>query len=386
MQNLLLTVATLWCLSSSHAQQVLVDVANPASFDRPLETVEIPWKEVQAGLSLSAQDHVEVLENGKRLVSQEIHYDAGDLADAILVQSAFRAHEQKRFVVRRAASVNDVPLVTDAKYVLPRKDIAWENDRIAYRIYGGSLAGDVKSGIDVWVKRVHYRIIDKWYDGDSLRGSRRVSYHVDHGEGADYFQVGKSLGAGGSALWNNHIVHESEFFTTFKIVATGPIRAAFNVRYENGPSGGETFVEERTIMLDAGMNLNKIVVRYPGVKDTALAIALGLVKRDNTASTSNQGEGWLGLWGPADADSSHGSIGTGIVVSSTDISEIREDTLHHLVIASGSPVRGLTYYAGAGWTGSGDFASAHAWNEYLSQRARSLQYPLKVIFTANEGK
>ena len=379
-------VVLLSCLLRGNARQLSVDVTNPASFDRPLETIEIPWKEVQTRLSCSVRDEVEVLEGGNRLLSQKIDYQRNDLENVIVFQAAFHAHERKHFIVRRTDSGLKDSSVTDAKYVLPRKDIAWENDRIAYRIYGGPLAGDVRSGIDVWVKRVRYRIIDKWYDGDSLRGKRRISYHVDHGEGADYFLVGRSLGAGGCALWKDNMLDQAGFFTSFRIMATGPIRTVFTVRYESDSTSRQSYVEEMLCTLDAGMNLNKIEVRYPGVEDTTLRIALGLVKRENTISESNQREGWLSLWGPVDSIASHGSLGLGIVISPASLAEVREDSDHYLIIAPATSHSGLTYYAGAGWTGSGDFKSADDWKAYLSQVARSLQYPMNVAISGDTGK
>lgn len=71
-------------------------------------------------------------------------------------------------------------------------DFTWENDRIAFRMYGPEMwtipAKRCGSGVDVWVKKVRYPIINKWY--------KRKSYHRDEGEGADIYKVGKTLGCG----------------------------------------------------------------------------------------------------------------------------------------------------------------------------------------------
>ena len=54
---------------------------------------------------------------------------------------------------------------TFARYVPERiDDFAWENDKIAFRAYGPKARkGAENSGIDCWLKRVEYPIIDKWY-------------------------------------------------------------------------------------------------------------------------------------------------------------------------------------------------------------------------------
>ena len=73
-------------------------------------------------------------------------------------------------------------------------DFAWENDRIAHRMYGRDLETWAKepltsSGIDIWVKRVTRRVINDWYMIDD--------YHRDNGDGGDFYSVGKTRGCGG---------------------------------------------------------------------------------------------------------------------------------------------------------------------------------------------
>ena len=70
---------------------------------------------------------------------------------------------------------------TFCRFVPERSDdFAWENDKIAFRAYGPALrAGTENSGIDCWLKRVDYPIIDTWYK----EASEGKSYHKDHGEG-----------------------------------------------------------------------------------------------------------------------------------------------------------------------------------------------------------
>jgi pectinesterase len=373
---LMLACFFLICLSGGNSQELSIRVSNPASFIRPLETIQVPWKEVQSGLSLSPQQEVAVFEKGEQLVSQKIDEDGDGVTDELLFQSSFQANETKQFVARVNESMQAVASVTDAKYVLPRKDIAWENDRIAHRIYGGPLAGDVSDGVDVWVKRVRYPVIDKWYDGDSLKGKKRISYHVDHGEGADFFLVGKTLGAGGCALWKDGVMRQMGFFSDYKIVATGPIRTVFSVTYNSDTASGPAFTEEKTYSLDAGMNLTRIDVRFSGIGGDKANAAIGLVKRNNTVRSAGEKEGWLSLWGPVDNDTVNGSLGIGVVFPPTSLREVREDSIHHLAIVSTSADNRISYYAGAGWTRSGDFGSAEDWNSYLSLAARALRYPL----------
>ena len=83
---------------------------------------------------------------------------------------------------------------TFCRFVPERSDdFAWENDKIAFRAYGPALhASGENSGIDCWLKRVDYPIINKWYK-ENAEGK---SYHKDHGEGYDPYKVGASRGCG----------------------------------------------------------------------------------------------------------------------------------------------------------------------------------------------
>lgn len=85
---------------------------------------------------------------------------------------------------------------TFARYVPERfDDFAWENDVVAFRMYGKALEGrpDDAQGMDYWAKRTDKLILNSWYKGND--------YHKDHGEGLDYYSVGQTLGAGDIALF-----------------------------------------------------------------------------------------------------------------------------------------------------------------------------------------
>lgn len=84
---------------------------------------------------------------------------------------------------------------TFARFAPERKDdFAWENDMVAFRAYGPALRDSVKNaGVDCWLKKVNYPIINKWY---KQHLEQDTSYHVDHGEGLDNYHVGASAGCG----------------------------------------------------------------------------------------------------------------------------------------------------------------------------------------------
>ncbi|HUL43809.1 MAG TPA: DUF4861 domain-containing protein [Bacteroidota bacterium] len=365
------------------SRQVNVTVTNPGSFDRPLETIELS----REALRFLPADTPFVLEKGRETVSQLIDLDGDGSWDQLVFQSSFGKNERKHFTVRkrmRNSTLTQSQDVASSKYILPRKDIAWENDRIAHRIYGSILAGNVLDGIDVWVKRVRYPIIDEWYNGDSLPGVKRISYHVDHGEGADMFDVGSSLGDGGCAIWSGGNLIRNRFFSSYRIVASGPVRTMFAVMYDSTNLNGHRISETRMFTLDAGSNLNRIEVTYGGLRagDPA-TIAAGLVKRENTAPDADTSAGWLSLWGPVDNDSSHGSLGLGVVFLPGSFDRFLETPEHVLFVGKMSDEMRFAYYTGAGWTKSGDFPDRESWIAYLGQWEKRISQPLKIEITAS---
>ena len=107
------------------------------------------------------------------------------------------------------------PAKVYGRYIEARSDFAWENDLVAFRAYGPKLRdGEENAGIDCWLKRVTYPIIDNWYRQEA---EQQISYHQDHGEGLDNFQVGSSLGVGGTGIMINDKLELLETFTQYAI-------------------------------------------------------------------------------------------------------------------------------------------------------------------------
>lgn len=363
------TIALVVCATAAFTQPVTITVTNPLPERRDLETIEVPWNDLRP-LSSS---RLTVIENGRPLVSQVI--DVHGTPQLLLFQSSFGPLEKKTFTVQDGEPVR-VAGPTDTRFVMPRQDLAWENDRIAFRMYGSVLAGDVNNGIDVWCKRVRYPIVEKWYAASAK--AQKDSYHEDRGEGADFFSVGRTLGAGSCALLSGDSLLQPGLFDGHQVLATGPIRAMFELRYDSADAGGRRYHVRKRISLDAGSNLNRIEVVYSGfpAQDT-LVVATGLVLRANTTPVTDPAQRWIALWGPTTADTVNGSLGTGVVMPAGG--RTRETTKHILMIGTAFPDRPFVYHAGAAWTRAGDVTVRSAWEALLAAAARRLNAPLTVV-------
>jgi hypothetical protein len=266
-----------------------------------------------------------------------------------------------------AACAQTAPPRTFCRFVPERADdFAWENDKIAFRAYGPALReGAEDSGIDCWLKRVEYPIIDKWYkNGD---------YHKDHGEGSDPYHVGSSRGCGGLGLWIDGKLVLSDTYTEWKIIQCEPIESVFLLTYEY-KVGDDTYKEEKRITIKLGDRLFKAVSTFwkNGVLAADLPIAVGITTHDGKATPSKDvSKGWMACWETIKKQ----GLGTGVVMDPVAIKEYKliesktKDASHVLFITQTDAKGQVEYYAGYGWEKAGEIKTSKDWNLYLEQYA-----------------
>jgi hypothetical protein len=383
MKFLRLVFLILYVLSLASAKDLTVTVKNPATVNRPQATVALPWMEVYSRMQRPAAGSVSVVDKatGKELITQSVDNDGDGVTDEFLFQSDFAPMESKSFLLKKSAASKKVsPSLVDGMFAEPRQDYAWENDRIAFRMYGPAVP-DVDNGIDVWTKRVHTLVVKKWYKGEEAEGSAKISYHEDHGEGADFFAVGKTLGCGSCGLWVDDTLRQPGNFLFYRTIANGPLRIVFEVTYPQWNVRGKRYLETKTISLDAGSQLNEIDVVYHSLQaGEPLQIAAGIVKRKGTTTFQNEESGWISLWGPTNDDPVNESLGIAVVVPKNNLAFLRDAKDQLFAVAGAGTGTRLTYYAGAAWTRLGDFASAAEWNAYLQLYSRWLAAPLTIAY------
>jgi len=266
-----------------------------------------------------------------------------------------------------AASANRLGK-TFCRFVPERSgDFAWENDKVAFRVYGPALrSGAEDSGIDCWLKRVDYPIIDKWYREAATEGK---SYHIDHGEGHDPYHVGSSRGCGGLGLWIDGKLVTSNTFTEWKIIQCEPEKSIFVLTYE-WQQDGDTYREEKQITIKLGDRLFGAVSTFwkNGALATGLPIAIGITTHDTKVTPSKDAStGWMACWEPIDG---HG-LGTGVVMDPAAIKEYqliespKKDESHALFITRTDAHGQVAYYAGYGWAKAGEIKTSKDWSNYL---------------------
>jgi len=347
---------------TGEAKSSTVTVTNPAGFKRVGETVEM----VSPGKAPVVMD-------GTRILDSQV------IGDRLLFQVDLAPRETRRYQILDAARLPAVPepaMKTFARFVPERMDdFAWENDRIAHRVYGPALTkkvGTVSSGVDVWVKRTRGLIVNKLYaSGD---------YHTDRGEGLDCYNVshGKvpTCGCGGLGVWDGKRLFVSANFSSWKLIATGPVRSVFELAYDAWDAGGRKVSEVKRISIDAGSNFSRVESTFAADGNDPLAVGVGIARRaGEECVTSDLAGGWLAYWEPEQG--LNGNTACALVFPG-GVKEFTKDGANLLAIAQAKPGRPFVYYLGAGWSKSGDFPDSSAWTAYVREFAQRLKFPLVV--------
>jgi unsaturated rhamnogalacturonyl hydrolase len=351
---------------------------NPLPAARPSETLELSAAALSS--SFRAEDlarvHVREEPSGCEVLSQAVDLTGDGVPEQLVFQVDFAPRETRVFSLtpgERRKPVRDDFRVY-GRFVRERfDDFAWENDRIAHRMYGAALETWEKepltsSTVDVWCKRTRRLVINDWYMVDD--------YHVDHGEGADFYSAGRSRGCGGSGLWSGGRLYTSRNFRQSRVLASGPIRLVFELVYEAWDVAGTQVAETKRITLDAGWNMDRFESFYRATGDAAPTWAAGIKKAAGSQVRVERGEGWLRTWEPV--VDKQGWLGCGLIVDPASLVDVVEADGNALVVsrsAAGTPVR---YYAGFGWDRSGDFAGLADWDAYLRAVARRLRAPIEI--------
>ena len=377
---------TLSCVQDK--QRHIVTVKNMLDVPRSFETVEVH----KADLALNEGEDFEKFsiqdkETKTILVSQFVDQDKDGVIDMLLFQPNIGAKSEKQFelFITDKNSQQEVINYCYSRFVPERTDdYAWENNKVGFRTYGPNAQyrfennlkeGTLSSGIDAWLKKVDYSIIDSWYKKYT---EKTGSYHEDTGEGLDNFHVGSSRGVGGIAIKQDTTFYISKNFIKWETITTGPIRTSFVLDYGTWDANGIAITEKKHISLDYGSNLSKFEIEITGT-DTFFS---GLTLHENDGVvTQNEDTGWVSYWQPHE-DS---ELGTAIVVPNGNMvsSELyitnikdRSNLFSEIKVNNNKGI----YYAGFGWKKSKQFTTKAEWENYLNDFTRKVNNPLLVDY------
>ena len=412
----------------SYAQQATVVVNNPTDAQRQ-ELVEVNISDVKAKLAGIAPKKGEayIVKNkrGQQIGSQITH------DGKLLIDASIRPHGSATYYISIGKPYPQKVWTTGALYKMRKDDIAWENDRCAYRVYGPALqrTGERSFGTDIWAKNTPDTVVYERYvmdkqgnvDGDkvdekvkseerkmkNLSGAAleaqkakikalkaesyeidvTTSFHLDHGNGLDPYRVGATLGLGAPSLMIGTQQFLPYCYKTYKILDNGPLRFTVELTYNPSTIGDmQNVVEHRIISLDKGSNFNKMTVWYEGLTHPT-DFATGFPIHEEDTETKTFAKDYVSYADPTDnieVNNSQVFVGVlfpnGIDNTYYQLFEKKHDgaTGHALGLKrSLKNQEKYSYYFGAAWS-KYDVKSYAEWQIRIKEYLDALKTPLGV--------
>ena len=412
-----------------HAQQATIVVNNPTSNPRT-ELISLSMNEVKAKLGNAAPKKGEAYivknKSGQQIGSQITH------DGYLLIDASVRPHGSATYYVTIGKPYQQKVWATGALYKIRKDDIAWENDRCAYRVYGPALqrTGERSFGTDVWVKNTPDTVVYERYvkdmngniKGDKIDAKVRAlqkqekaeknkakaaalakqikslqaeskevdiltSFHLDHGNGLDPYRVGATLGLGAPSLMVGKNQVLPYCYKDYKILDNGPLRFTVELTYKPSTVGDmKNVVEHRIISLDKGSNFNKMTVWYDGLT-TPTDFATGFPIHEEDTESKTFAKDYVSYADPTDnieVNNSQVFVGVlfheGIDNTYYQLFDKKHDgaTGHALGLKRGlKNGEKYSYYFGAAWS-KYDVKSYAEWQIRIKEYLDALKTPLGV--------
>jgi Domain of unknown function (DUF4861) len=269
--NALLRAAALAAVSTSSPAQTVpaaspavvelaeVLVRNDAAFARR-ETIEVSLRSLPGVGKPADLRRVRVVDEatGKEILAQAMDTDGDYDEDTLVFQADLvsKAAARFRLTLGETRTYRREDFRVYGRFNRERfDDFVWENDKVAFRMYGEALETWVRepltsSSVDAWVKKTNRLVANDWYLVDN--------YHKDHGEGGDFYSAGKTRGCGGSGLIAEGRLFTSKNFRRSRVLSRGPIRLLFELEYDAWDVAGVKVRERKRVTLDAGSNFKHV--------------------------------------------------------------------------------------------------------------------------------
>lgn len=400
---LLFTSALAACSGRS---SLTLSVQNGSAADRMEEMVEIPLKSL-SDLKLKEGEHMVLsAADGKEVPYQITH-------DSLLIFPVTVKAGQTAELKLAKGEPQKVDTVSCGHYYVERDDdIAWENDKAAYRAYGPALQkrGEKGFGYDVFTKNVPYPVLrerykrelnpEAWKEIHRLQAEGKkaqadslihiISYHVDHGNGMDCYSVGPTLGGGTAALLQDTTIVYPWCYKDYAILDNGPLRFTVKLVFHREKVGQDSVQETRLISLDKGSYLNRTRITYDGLsKPTTVAAGIVLHPQNPDGYAYSVEDSYIAYADSTDNVNNHnGVMFMGVVEPTMKKAHVqwfgeeekkeRPGALGHVLgETTYQPGDTYIYYWGSGWS-KADVPDMDAWKKILKDFSLRVKQPLKV--------
>lgn len=400
-KSAILSLILMLPMTSWAGKTVTITVTNDENEQRQ-ELVEIDLKTIVDKLALGEDDAFVVRNAFGQQVDYQVTYDG-----KLLIDVSVRPCGKAQFTVSKGVPEPMKTWVKGKMYPTRKDDIAWENDRGAYRVYGPALqrTGEKSFGTDVWTKNTPEIVVeDRYtadYDGNILKNiyhkkgqgdkwrdeDLHTSFHLDHGNGLDCYSVGSTLGCGTPALMDGNTLIYPYCYKEYEILDNGPLRFTVALTYHPAKvKKDENVVEHRIMSLDKGSNFNKITVWYEGLTKPC-DFASGVVIHSEDKESVVLGSNYVHYADPTDNPAKHnfqvyvaalfpyGDVKTKMLKYDTPNKGIEGHALGILKKLENN--QKYTYYAGSAWS-KADVRTQREWQVRINSFLNAIAMPLEV--------
>ncbi len=363
------------------------------SADNRSDVVSIDAQEVYDALHIAGGRQFVIRDSDGEEVPYQLTCDG-----QLLVQAFVRPRASSTFTICYGQPADYRLDVNGRIYPDREGDLAFENDKNAWRLYGSPMRGQGTGGYDIFTKNVPYPIQDQLYHSELTsyalheeleqqgRGNEwaevhrnTYTYHRNHGQGMDAYTVAQSLGAGAAALIRDGSLVLPPVYETAEILDNGPLR--FTVRMTLYPQEGIT--ETRRLTIDKGTHLARCEVWYAGLAHpTEVCSGIVLHSPNDNSYTINEEVGYIAY---ADAmDTPQGQNGELYIAClyPTPMDAYRiidnDNGGRHLVgQTTYTPDTPFICYCGTAWSRY-DVPTMSVWEALLCYYARNIREPLTI--------
>ncbi len=233
--------------------------------------------------------------------------------------------------------------------------LAWENDRIAFRVHSKDGLHTGASGVDAWTKTVDYSISDKWLSARDRS--------ADSGEGCDWYEPGNGRGAGGSGIWAGGRLFTAAAPSRCRIDLDEPRKIDFTLEFDPYEAGGDMITETKRVEMVNETSFYRVTHTVTTASGGDAVLAVGLQSFGDCRVLASAEEGKLYLFETVHHNPPIGiglsscrpvfrttDFGSGILARPEDVAGIVESSTDHLMLLNVRSGEAVTYYVGASFS------------------------------------
>ncbi|WP_207431599.1 DUF4861 domain-containing protein [Sabulibacter ruber] len=262
--------------------------------------------------------------------------------------------------------------LTDHSYYLRYEGPGWESDKVGYRFYL-----DWRNAVDVFGKKTPEMVLQKaGLDGYD-------SYHNQQPWGMDVLKVGKALGVGTLAMYDNGkaVRVEKTDSTYSKITQNGPVYSSILTDYYGWQVAGQKLNVHSQLSIHGGTRMTHHQIRLEGGQPQN--IATGLIKDKAAKLVSDKGEagkryGYMYTYGKQTLNSPPDNIGIAVLFNPQDFITFSDDPLSHVVQLKPSNGQAQYYFLAAWELEPDGIKTEEQFRQYITRTAEELANPVKV--------